>query len=93
MDRVQRQLFQLNDELGQLRREAELVEGELEMHRHLDDDATRDALVSDAPLDRAAARQTAKEVARMRKVLAALRRQIDQLERRRTELLEGLGAD
>jgi len=92
MRRTERRLFQLNEELARLRRAAELTAGELEMHRHLDDDARRDALVSGAPMERAEARQTAKDVRQMEDALEDLRRHIVSLEAKRTRLLSGLEA-
>ena len=62
MRRVERQLFRLNDTIEQLRRQIELVEGELNMHRHLADDAERDATVSEGT-DRAESRMANKDVA------------------------------
>ena len=47
MDRTEKRLFKLNDELARLRRDEALTLGELEMHGHLHDDDVRDALVSD----------------------------------------------
>jgi len=90
MRRTERRLFQLNDELTRLRRAAELTAGELEMHRHLDDDARRDAVVSGAPLDRAEARQTAKDVRQLEVALEDLRRHIVRLDTKRARLLSGL---
>jgi hypothetical protein len=92
MNRIERQLFRLNDELGRLRREAELTEAELNMHRHLDDDAVRDALVSDHPGDRAEARQTSKDVARLEAALTDVRGRLARAERKREVLLRRLGS-
>jgi chromosome segregation ATPase len=85
--RVERQLLSLNDELGRLRRELELVEGELNLHRHLADDAVRDALVSELPLDRVDARETKRDVARLEASLASVQRRLGALEAKRTRLL------
>jgi hypothetical protein len=91
MRRSERQLFRLNDELQRLRRDLELTGGELQMHRHLDDDARRDAAVSDSPIDRAEAHLTAKDVRRMEAALEDLRRRIAQAEIERDRLLSQLG--
>ena len=91
MSRIERKVLRIADELERLRRAAELTEGELSMHRHLSDDAVRDALVSDAPFDRADARQTRKDVARLEGALADIRARIERLERARQELLDRLG--
>ena len=91
MRRSERRLFRLNDELHRLRRDEGLTAGELEMHRHLDDDARRDAAVSDSPLDRADAHQTSKDVRRMEAALADIRRRIAEVEAERDRLLSTLG--
>jgi predicted component of type VI protein secretion system len=88
--RTERRLFKLNEELARLRREEELTRGELEMHSHLLDDHQRDAIVSDAPADRADARQSAKDVARLRGALESVRARIERTERTRGELLARL---
>ncbi len=87
--RTERRLFRLNDELQRLRREAELAEGELQMHRHLADDAERDAVVW--PGERAEARQTAKDVARLQAALADTHRKLAAVEEKRRDLLSRLG--
>ena len=91
MRRIERQIIRLNHQLERLRRELELVEGELGMHRHLHDDATRDALVTDEPADRAEARDAAKDVARLQAARESTHRQISNLERKRDDLLDRLG--
>jgi hypothetical protein len=87
---VERRLLSVNDELVRLQRELELVEGELNMHRHLADDAVRDALVSELPLDRADARETKKNVASLEASLASVQRRLAALEAKRTRLLAQL---
>lgn len=91
MRRIERRLFRLNDEIEALRREERLVAGELEMHRHLDDDARRDAVVYETPVERANVRDTAADVSRGETVLAELRERIARLEEERARLLERLG--
>ena len=90
MRRTEKRLFKLNEELARLRREEELTRGELEMHTHLLDDYQRDAVVSDAPADRADARQSAKDVARLQGALESVRGRIARVERTRAELLAKL---
>jgi hypothetical protein len=90
MRRDERRLFRLNDELQRLRRDLELTAGELEMHRHLDEDARRDAAVSGSPLDRADAHQTSRDVHRVGAALEALRVRIARLEEQRRRLLSKL---
>jgi len=91
MKRVERRLLRLGDELERLAEEERLAVGELEMHRHLDDDARRDAAVSDSPVDRADAYQSGKEVARFERVLERIRRRRTKLEVKRQRLTGLLG--
>jgi hypothetical protein len=88
--RTERRLFELNEEIQRLRHEERLVEGELGFHRHLSDDAVRDAVVSDLPADRAEARHAAKDVARLEGALDDVRRRIERLELHRDQLLDRL---
>lgn len=90
VNRAEKRLFKLNDELARLRRDETLTLGELEMHAHLHDDDLRDALVSDAPYDRAQQRQSAKDVERLRGALDSVRAKIERAERSRAELLAKL---
>lgn len=90
MGRVEQRLFRINDEIAALRRDEERVAEELNVHRHLNDDAQRDAAVSDSPIDRADARDTAADVARFEASLAGLRKQREKLEARRDRLLAKL---
>ncbi len=90
MGRIEQRLFRLNDEIAALRRDEERVAEELNVHRHLDDDAQRDAAVSNSPIDRADARDTAADVARFESALAALQRQREKLEAKREKLLAKL---
>ena len=88
---MERRLLRLNDELERLADEERLAAGELEMHRHLDDDARRDAAVSDSPVDRADAYQSGKEVARFERVLVRIRGRRAKLEMKRQRLTGLLG--
>ena len=92
MRRTEKRLFKLNEELARLRREEELTRGELEMHSHLLDDFQRDAVVSDAPAERAEARQSAKDVDRLQGALESVRARIARGEKTRAELLAKLDA-
>ncbi len=85
MRRLERKIFAINDEIAALRRDERLAAEELIFHQHLHDDANRDALVSDSPLDRADARETGADVARFERHIAelALRRQRLEVERDR----------
>ena len=87
MAKVENRIFKLNDEIAALRAQEEQVFDELTVLRHLDDDARRDALVSDHPIDRADAQETAGDVARMENNLADLRRTRERVEAKRDRLL------
>jgi hypothetical protein len=87
---AERRILKVNDEILRLRREEELAEGELGFHRHLSDDATRDAAVTDLPVDRADARDAAKDVARLQAALEDVRGKIRRLEAKRDRLLDQL---
>lgn len=88
---TQRRLLRVNRELERLRREEELTAGELEMHRHIDDDAQRDAAVHGTPADRADAYRTERDVSRFRRALEDIRHRRRRLEARRDRLLDKLG--
>ena len=89
MRRIERRLLRLNDELQRLRREEELVEGELNMHRHLADDAVRDAAVHGG-IDRAEARDAVKDVHRQEEALRSTKAEIARVEEKRRRLLDRL---
>ena len=89
MGRIERRLFRINDEIAHLSEELRLAEEELQIHRHLDDDARRDAAVG-GPIEREDARITASDVDRFEKVIGGLQERIDRLERRRAQLLAKL---
>jgi hypothetical protein len=90
MGRIDRKLVRIADELARLAEEERLAEAELEYHRHLHDDAVRDAAVSEHPLDREEAAMTGGDVARFERTLTALRARRAELERRRLELMTKL---
>ena len=91
MSRKERRIFEINDQLAELAREEERVIEELQFHRHLNDDAQRDAVVSDHPEDRATARQTAADVARFERAVEEVRTRRIKLEEKRRRLLDQLG--
>jgi signal transduction protein with GAF and PtsI domain len=82
--------MRISDEILRLRREEELVEGELGMHRHLADDATRDAIVTGEPIERAEARDASKDVTRLEAALEGARRELERLQKKRDRLLDRL---
>jgi hypothetical protein len=90
MGRIENRLFRLNDEIAALRRDEELAREELTFHRHLNDDASRDAAVTDSPIDRADARETAGDVARFERHIEKLRTSRERLEAQRDKLLRKL---
>ena len=91
MRRIERRLLRIGDELERLRREEQLVEGELNMHRHLADDAARDVAVYEG-LDRAESRMANKDVAGLERALERTRRQLRRVESKREDLLRRLDA-
>ncbi|HSF85253.1 MAG TPA: hypothetical protein VLG28_06260 [Acidimicrobiia bacterium] len=91
MRRIERRLFQLNDEIAALRRDEELAREELIFHEHLNDDAQRDAIVSDSPIDRADARETGADVARFKRHIAKIEKTRLRLEAQRDRLIRKLG--
>lgn len=90
MRRIERRLFHINDEIAALRRDQRLAEEELSFHEHLNDDTQRDAVVSDNPIDRADARDTAGDVRRFEIHIADLRRKRAMLEAKRDRLVDKL---
>jgi hypothetical protein len=91
MSLLHRRLFRLNERLARLAEEERRAAAELEVHRHLDDDARRDAAVSGSPIDREDARDTAADVARFERLVANLQRRRRRLEAKRDRLLARLG--
>lgn len=90
MKRVERRLLRINDELLRLRREEELLRGELDMHRSLHDDAARDAAVYESPVERENAHESGKDVATFERALATLEARRKGLQAKRERLLERL---
>jgi hypothetical protein len=69
-----------------------LLRHELSMLGHLDDDAQRDAIVTERYEDRAAARVTSGDIIRMEKQIARLERDRSKLVRKRDKLVRKLAA-
>ncbi|MBM3694952.1 MAG: hypothetical protein FJW79_03335 [Actinobacteria bacterium] len=88
---LERRLFRINERLACLAEEERLAAAELEMHRHLDDDARRDAGVTGNPIDREDARDTAADVARFEQLVAGAQKRRRRLEAKRDRLLARLG--
>ncbi len=77
------------DEMERVREEIRLTQEELSIHRHLDDDARRDASVG-GPIEREDARITGGDVARFEAVLDRLQERLDALEEDRARLARRL---
>jgi len=90
MRRVERKLFRINDEIEALREAKRLAGEELSYHRHLADDAERDAAVSDSPFDRADARESSADVARFEAHIDKLQQKQLRLEADRNRLMRTL---
>lgn len=88
--RIEERIFRLNDEIEDLRREEALIIEELQFHRHIDDDAQRDAAVTGLPADRSFAQSSAADVARFERALEDLRRRRAVLEQKRDRLVRRL---
>lgn len=91
MTLLHRRLFRLNERLARLAEEQRLAAAELEVHRHLDDDARRDAAVSGSPIDREDARDTGSDVERFARLVTTLQRKQQRLAAKRDRLLARLG--
>ncbi len=90
MRRIERRLFQINDEIAALHKDEALAREELIFHEHLNDDAQRDAAVSGNPIDRADARETRSDVERFRRHIEKLRTTREKLESQRDKLIRKL---
>lgn len=82
-----KRLLALTDQLYRLGEEIRQVRDELSYHHSLADDAARDAVVYDDPVERENARITARDVARFEKQLEKLRARQAKLEAKRDRLL------
>ena len=90
MGRREQRIFRINDEIERLLAELRQASAELDIHRHLADDAQRDAAVSDSPFDREDARDTSADVARFERLVEHLQAQIDRASTKRDQLLDKL---
>ncbi len=88
MRRIEKKLLGLIDEIEKLTREAELVEAELSYHRLIDDDAQRDAAVSQTSIDRQEAGLTRADVRRFERRRVEIHNRLEKLNRRRRQLSE-----
>ena len=90
MKRIDRRIFSLGDEIAGLAEAERLAREELIYHQHLNDDARRDAAVSDSPFDREDARETSNDVARAEQVVAKLAARRQKLGEKRNQLIQKL---
>ncbi len=90
MKRTERTLFRLGDEIAALDQAIHLAREELIFHDHLNDDAQRDAAVSESSIDRSEARETAGDVVRMQAHIAGLEKRRAKLDHKRNRLLDRL---
>ncbi|MFP5332329.1 MAG: hypothetical protein ACLGHX_08235 [Acidimicrobiia bacterium] len=91
VEKIARKVFRINDQIQTLLAERDQVAEELEFHRHINDDAQRDAAVSGAREDRLEAGSTAADVRRFERRLRDIERDMEKLERKRDALLSKLG--
>jgi hypothetical protein len=90
VEKLARKVFRINDRILSLTTERDQVREELEFHRHIDDDARRDAEVTGSRSDRLEAGSTAADVRRFERRLRDIERDLEKLERRRDALLADL---
>lgn len=82
----------MTDMIDDLDRALSLANAELGMLSHIDDDARRDALVSEHAEDRQAARETAADVARMKRHIDRLVVTRGRLVKRRAKAIDKLSS-
>lgn len=87
---LEHRILRLNDQIAALAAAEAQASAELGMLMHIDDDAQRDALVSDHPIDRADARETEADVQRFRRHVEQLARKRRRLEAKRDRMLSRL---
>ena len=87
MKRIERRIFQLNDQLTSLASEQAAVEAELSALRLIDEDAQRDAAFG---YDRLEATSTRGDVRRVERALEAIARRRSDLADRRQRLIDRL---
>jgi hypothetical protein len=80
-NRIEKRLLATLDELERLQEERRLAAAELDMHRHINDDAQRDAALG---VDRLEATATRNEVARFERLVSDVEMRMAILEDRRS---------
>ena len=91
MARTGRRLFALNDQILLLDEEIVRVADELSYHQSLADDAARDAVVSDSPIEHENATMTARDVEQFQRTHQRLMIKRGRLDARRQRLQSRLG--
>lgn len=87
MKRAEKKLLKVLDELEALDTQRRLVEAELEAHRHINDDAQRDAAMG---IDRLEALSTRAEVTRFKRLLQDIVMRQGHLEETKARLISQL---
>jgi hypothetical protein len=82
----------MNSEIAAVDADLDQAVAELDMLRHLEDDAVRDALVSEGWDDRVDAKHAKRDVARCEKRIKGLERDRQKLVKRRTAMIDRLAA-
>jgi hypothetical protein len=90
VEKIARRVFRINDQIQALVIERGQVTEELEFHRHINDDAQRDAAVSGSREERLEAGATKADVKRFERRLRDIARDLEKLERKRQALLAKL---
>jgi len=90
--RLERRILRINDQLAALAVEENLVREELSYHRHINDDAQRDAALGNSD-DRAFAYDSAQDVERFERALADVHARRAKAEAKRIALLAKLPSD
>lgn len=89
MQRLERKILKLNDKLAALAEEHRLVLEELSYHRHINDDAQRDAVIGNSD-DRSFAKASARDVERFERAADNLGARIEKTTVERDRLLRRL---
>lgn len=90
MQRLERKIMKLNDKIAELREEHRLVTEELSYHRHINDDAQRDAAIGSSD-DRSFAKSSARDVERFERSAIGIAERIEKIALERDRLLVRLG--
>ncbi len=90
--RLSKQLFVVNHRLLLLDQEETQVSAELDYHRHLADDAVRDAAVYESSLHRDAADRAVADVDRFERALDDIDRRREVLDSKRDRLLDRMNS-